>query len=139
MGFSTLIKLICGRSRAGKTTYSKQFEKVIHLDFCGGPLSCYDHALEKIADQQGDVIIEGVYNTAERRKALLNAYQGNDKKLCIWLDTPLNIIEERAKKSHMPVCIPTLFEPPTLDEGWDEIIIIRGDDNAECFGGERKT
>ena len=35
-----MLTLICGLPRAGKTTYSKQFEndgryKVIHLDTCG--------------------------------------------------------------------------------------------------------
>ena len=120
-----MIKLICGRSRAGKTTYSQRFEDVIHLDLCGGVLACYDHALEKVAKANGDVIIEGVYNTVERRMALLNAYKGNGNRVCVWIDTDLETIGNRTF-DRIPK--PRLFEPPTLDEGWDEIIIIRGDD-----------
>ena len=120
-----MIKLICGMSRAGKTTYSKQFEDVIHLDYCGGIITCYDRASEKVSNANGDVIIEGVYNTVERRKALLSAFNGEGKRVCVWLNTELETIASRTF-DHIPK--PTYFEPPTLDEGWDEIIIIRGND-----------
>ena len=126
MGCHILIKLICGRSRAGKTTYSKQFDNVIHLDFCSTYPSKYESALKKVEKQQGDVIIEGIYNTAERRTALLESYKGDGKRVCIWLDTPLDIIESRFFNSKA-YKLPHPFEPPTYSEGWDEIIIIRGD------------
>lgn len=119
-----MIKLICGRSRAGKTTYSKQFADVIHLDYCGGILTCYDKVNEKVSCQDGDVIVEGIYDTAEKRTALLNAYKGEGKKICIWLDTPIDVIEARYWK-WKPRTFPTPFEPPTSAEGWDEIIIRR--------------
>ena len=119
-----MIKLICGMSRAGKTTYSKQFEDVIHLDYCGGITTCYDRALEKVSKANENVIIEGVYNTADRRMALLSAYNGDGKRVCVWLNTDLDII---ASRTFDRIPKPTHFEPPTLDEGWDEIIIIRGE------------
>lgn len=84
--------------------------------------------LKKVSEADGDVIIEGIYDTAERRKSLLNAFKGDGQKICVWLDTPLDVIDGRFNPKHRPHNLPHPFEPPTLDEGWDEIIIIRGND-----------
>lgn len=129
-----MIKLICGRSRAGKTTFSERYDDVVHLDYCGGILTCYDNVITKVEKIIGDVIVEGVYNTVERRKALLEAYKGDGEKICIWLDTPPEVIEKRFFIK-LPD-LPHLFEPPTFDEGWDTIIIIRGDDDVEYINRE---
>ena len=123
-----MIKLICGRSRAGKTTYSQQFDNVIHLDLCGGLIDCYDKVLEKVKKKNEDIIVEGVYNTIERRNALLKAYGGNGEKICIWLNTPLEIIEQRFFGKWKPKNLPHIFEPPTYDEGWDEIWVIENNE-----------
>lgn len=125
------IRLICGKTRAGKTTYSQRYEKVIHLDDYGGEF-CYQGVLKVVADRLDDIVIEGIYNTAERRKALLNAYKGKGERVCIWLDTPLEIIKSRIHTRWLEKCLPQLFdfEPPTLDEGWDEIVVIRGDSDG---------
>lgn len=69
-----------------------------------------------------DVVVEGIYNTAERRKSLLEAYKGDGEKICIWIDTPLDVIKKR-----LFIQLPSTafnFEPPTLNEGWDSITII---------------
>lgn len=132
-----MIKLICGRSRAGKTTYSQQFDSVIHLDDYGS--DCYERVAKVVAQAQGDVVVDGVYNTSERRKTLLNAYLGEGEKTCIWLDTPHEVIESRFFWRWKPIDMPQLFEPPTLDEGWDEIVIIRGNDHVESYSNERKA
>ena len=119
---SILIKLICGRTRAGKTTYSQQFDNVIHLDYCGGLTTCYNNVLNKVSKMSEDVVVEGIYNTAERRKSLLEAYKGDGEKICIWIDTPLDVIKKR-----LFIQLPSTafnFEPPTLNEGWDSITII---------------
>lgn len=120
-----MIKLICGRSRAGKTTYSKQFKNVIHLDSFGVIPGSYPRVIKKIVEMDGDVIVEGVYDTATLRAELLRSYKGGGKKVCIWLNTPAEVIENRfgrwKPKSH-PCC----FEPPTHAEGWDEIEVIYG-------------
>lgn len=125
-----MIKLICGRSRAGKTTYSQQFDDVVHLDDYGS--NCYERVAEVVAQKQCDVVVDGVYNTSERRTTLLCAYHGGGEKTCIWLDTPHEVIESRFFWRWKPIDMPQLFEPPTLDEGWDEIVIIRGDDDVKC-------
>lgn len=115
-----MIKLICGRSRAGKTTYAKKYDNVIHLDSYGMPPQSYPRVLTKLGD--GDVVVEGIYDTAELRTELLNAYKGQGKRVCIWLDTPLDVIKGRF--FHVPSKHPYPFEPPTYSEGWDEIIVI---------------
>ena len=113
-----MITLICGYPRAGKTTYSQRFENVIHLDM----MHTHEKVLARIRRERGDVVVEGVYYAPKHRKALLEAYPGSGSK-CICLDTPLHIREERMgrKERH-----PHPFRIPTLDEGWDEIVIIRG-------------
>ena len=109
--------LICGLSNAGKTTYSKRFDDVIHYDNVGGTTR---QRLEYIVNEAAkrEVCVEGVYNEAFRRAELANAMQG--RKVCIWLDTPIDVCRQRPNFRGTRI-----FEPPTLDEGWDEIIIIR--------------
>ena len=113
-----MLILICGLPRAGKTTYSKQFEndyKIIHTD----NYDTIDKAIAQIGDLD-NVVIEGVFNSFLQRKAIIQAYKGNKTK-CIWLNTPKEIREKREHYSHLT---DRKFNPPTYDEGWDEIIII---------------
>ena len=112
--------LICGLPRAGKTTYSKKFENVIHLDELRFMKSVQFRLRE---NGTGDVAVDGVYHKANDRISLLNEYKGL-QKVCIWLDTPVEMKQSRRgydSRCEYP------FEPPTLEEGWDEIIIIRGE------------
>ena len=121
-----MLTLICGLPRAGKTTYSKQYNcKVIHLDAYGN----FRVVRDKVSMTEGDVVVEGVYALARQRQHLLDAYNGDYSK-CIWLDVPKEIRKRRDEwRESMAVM---KFDPPNLSEGWDEIIIIRGDDNVEC-------
>ena len=117
-----MLILLCGLPRAGKTTYSQRFEdsyEVIHNDMCG-----MHYTRTRVAQNKGDIVVDGVYKGARERADLCRAYEGNYKK-CIWLDTPKEIRMRRANYNRH---CDHPFEPPTLDEGWDEIIIIRGDD-----------
>lgn len=112
-----MLTLICGQPRAGKTTFSRHYDDVIHLDTSGA----YRGVLHHVRGRSDDIVIEGVYRNAYDREQLLQAYNG-DRAKCIWLDTPVEIRRERPgwdKWCDKP------FEPPTYDEGWDEIIIIR--------------
>ena len=114
-----MLTLICGHSRAGKTTYSQRFDNVIHLDDVHSTRA----VISRIRSED-DVVVEGIYYSPRERKELLSAYKGKGTR-CICLDTPKEIREERMGriiKHDYP------FRIPTLDEGWDEIIIIRGDD-----------
>lgn len=111
-----MLTLICGLPRAGKTTYSAQFEDVIHLDTSGA----YNGVIRKLQHREGDAIVEGVYHTQSQRERLIKAYRGNGFK-CIWLNTPL--VVRKTRKGWDKFC-DFHFEPPTYSEGWDEIIII---------------
>lgn len=112
-----MLTLICGHSRAGKTTYSQRYSEVIHLDEVGA-----SHlVLNIVRSMRGDVVVEGIYYRPLQRRELIQAYQGEGAR-CIFLDTPKSVREERLGreiKRDYP------FPAPTYDEGWDEIIIVR--------------
>lgn len=114
-----MLTLVCGQPRAGKTTYAKRFDKVIHLDECG-----YRKVEKHVRRAEGDVVVEGVYDKAMERKRLVKAHDGSGFK-CIWLDTPDEV--RRSRYGWDKFCDRD-FEPPTYDEGWDEIVIIRSED-----------
>lgn len=120
-----MISLICGRSRSGKTTYAKRFENVIHLDSFGILPKNYGKVLDKVSTIDYDIVIDGIYDTAKARTDLLDAYKSTGERICIWIDTPIDVIESRF--AIVPSKHPYPFEPPTFFEGWDEIIIIRGE------------
>jgi hypothetical protein len=118
-----MLTLICGLPRAGKTTYSQQFKDVIHLDTSGA----YKGVLHKVKYLSGDIIVEGVYRLKYERNKLINTYN-TDKYKCIWLNTPDKI---RRSRDGWDKWCDKPFEPPTLEEGWDEIIIISGENDIK--------
>lgn len=121
MNGNNIFILICGVSGAGKTTYSKRFKDVIHLDDYIGKY-CYQKVKE--VAENNDYVVEGIYNKVHLRKELLEIKKDKYKK-CIFID----VSKETLKKRRM-FAYPQ-FEPPTLNEGWDEILIIR--DNEEVL------
>lgn len=123
-----MIILICGLPRAGKTTYSKKYEQdmiVFHLDTYGMiEGSRYLGIFHSVYQNSNkNIVIDGVFHSAHLRKRLLQSYKNNDKRICIWINTPLEIRKSRSGY----VKYYADFEPPTYDEGWDEIIVIKGD------------
>lgn len=114
-----MLILICGLPRSGKTTYAQNYnsEIVLHLDTT---MYGYQGIKTKVWQTTGDIIIDGVYHTKEHRMNLLKVYQGNYKK-CIWLNTPIEIRKQRDGYIYMKN---EYFEPPSYDEGWDEIEVI---------------
>ena len=108
--------LICGLSNAGKTTLSQCFNHVIHYDEIPGTTR-QKHAYIVEQARQGPIVVEGVYSERFRRVELAQAMTG--KKLCVWLDTPVDICKSRENFRGS-----AMFEPVTKEEGWDEIIII---------------
>lgn len=111
-----MMVLICGLPNSGKTTYSKRFENVMHFDdYLGGR---YEEGY-RLASRMDDVCVEGLFQRRETRMRLIEACD-HDYNLCIFLDTPAEICVNRKDfKGH------TYMEPPTYDEGWDEIEVIR--------------
>ena len=115
-----MLTLICGHSRAGKTTYSQRFVNVVHLD----EVHSKQRVIEEVQRCSGDVVVDGIYYRPTERMELLSAYRGDGSR-CICLDTPKEIREQRmghAIRHDYP------FKLPTYDEGWDEIMIIRGEE-----------
>ena len=118
-----MFTLICGLPNAGKTTYSKRFENVLHLD--DFPRNKFLNCNKAVAESVGDVVVEGIYNLRIRRKKLLESVK-DGKKVCIWIDTPTEECirrEDRGRQPHIVTQLP--MQPPTYEEGWDEIVVIR--------------
>ena len=112
--------LITGLPNAGKTTYSARFEHVYHRD---------DFRKEHIdlweIIQQDDVVIEGLFGKADLRRRIVE--RAAKPCTCIWLDTSLDVClsrENRGRGLGLTRYHYKVFEPPTYDEGWDEIIRI---------------
>lgn len=126
--------LICGLPNAGKTTYSERFGKVLHLD--DFPRSKFLNCNKAVAEAEGDITVEGIYNLRVRRKLLIEAMGERTPKVCIWLDTPIEECISRENRGRPKGIITSPIEPPTFDEGWDEIIIVR---NNESISYKRET
>ena len=109
--------LICGLPRAGKTTYSQKYRDkypIVHLDDCG--INPYDGADNRIKRATDSIVVEGVYHRKNRRMKTLLHRKADEEKVCIWLDTPLEVRKRRVGYRRYDEYF----------EGWDEIIIIRG-------------
>lgn len=127
-----MFTLICGISRAGKTTFSKLFDNVIHLDDYINSKNCYDNVIKDIHNGIicDGVTLEGCYNKATKRVELIKNIR-SDYYRCIWLNTSKEKIKSRTVYVYMS------FEQPTLEEGWDEIQIIN-DNEIIILEKERK-
>ena len=125
-----MLTLICGLPNAGKTTYSSRFKNVIHLDDIPRHGHQFKECDKKASAVVGDVCVEGVYNSVKERKALIKACEHQSPKVCIWLDTDVNECVRRENQYRkrtvgMVLSHHKSFQPPTLDEGWDEVIVVR--------------
>ena len=113
------LTLIIGLPNAGKTTYSARFDNAYHRD------GMTQEVLTEVIQKDG-VVIEGLFERREERKRIL--VMAARPCRCIWIDTPIDVCmkrETRGRKGGFFAFHNHLFEPPTLDEGWDEIIIVR--------------
>lgn len=120
-----MLTMICGIPNAGKTTFSKRFDDVLHQDDVGS----IRRITEMIKQIDGDVVAEGYFGRQEERQRVREAHKGYSK--CIYLDISVDESikrEDRRRNKQILQNASRFFEPPTLEEGWDEIIIIRGDD-----------
>lgn len=131
-----MITLICGVPNAGKTTFSAKYQKCLRYDEIALTTpKRYAHICETVRSE-GDIAVEGVYDEKWRREEFVKAcHEGGHKAVCIWLDTPLEVCIERERNyrhrlEQMVRHSYDAFQPPTYDEGWDEIIII-GENNGE--------
>ena len=123
-----MLTLICGIPNAGKTTYSSRFDNALHLDEIGAT----DKVIDKMKQIDGDVVVEGYFGSVESRRRVRSAYGGEAR--CVFIDMSVEESIKRERRNRHPQILRNasrLFEPPTLEEGWDEIIIIKGDNDVE--------
>ena len=121
--------LICGIPNAGKTTYSQRFENVVHMDDVASQGNASSRICEIISTSEDNVCVEGVFISRHQRKQLVDSCN-HKTNTCIWLDTTLDECIQRENRGRTPNLIRNCYacmQKPTLDEGWDEIIIIRGE------------
>ena len=86
-----------------------------------------------------DVEIEGYFGTVNERSRVRSAHKGEAR--CIFIDISVEESIRRENRNRHPQILRNaarFFEPPTLDEGWDEIITIRGD-KVESINRQRET
>lgn len=126
--------LIIGIPNSGKTTYSSQFENVIHFDDVKGTNKQMREWVLDAVQKDNGLCVEGVYADPVDRKKLVEA--SNEKNTCIWLDTPLDVClkreqEGRNRSDHLVIWAAEDFKPPTYEEGWDEIITIKPEHTAD--------
>lgn len=140
-----MIIVFCGAAGSGKTTAAQKLSKQN-----GAVLYSYDkfkegssarelplmrsrmyHAILADAENGHDIIIDDLNITKKQRITVLKELSDlSCKKTLIIMNTSLGECLERNKKrsylTRLPddsvVNIYNLYEPPTLDEGWDEII-----------------
>lgn len=120
-----MLTLICGLPNAGKTTH---YSDALHQDEIG----TIDRIISTIKDMP-DVTIEGYFGRAEERSRVRSAHK--DNAICIFINISVEESIRRENRNRHPQILRNaarFFEPPTLSEGWDEIITIH-DDNVESI------
>lgn len=118
--------LLTGIPNAGKTTYSERFTNVIHYD--GLRTARRVDEIVEAVKKDNAIVVDGMLKLARDRKRLVKASTG--RNVCIWLDVPVEVCVERERNYRkrpdalVILCAQT-YEPPTYNEGWDEIIVVR--------------
>lgn len=128
---------LCGCAGSGKTTLSKLISSKYNarrLSF--DEMHCLQYTdliphIKKALKSNKSVVVDGVCGARNQRCELLQAIKDIPcKKILFYVDKPLETcLAQNAQREHplsdgMIRGIYHTFEPPTLNEGWDEIITI---------------
>lgn len=114
-----MLTLVCGIPNAGKTS---RHPNALHQDEIG----TIDRVCAVVSELGGDVTIEGYFGTHDARRRVRDAYDGPSR--CVFIDiTVEESIRREDRNRHEAILrnAARFFEPPTYDEGWDEIEVIR--------------
>ena len=136
--------IFCGCAGAGKTTLSKVLTneyQAIRLSF--DEMECFKysellpHIIKSIRENK-NVVVDALFSRTSQRKLILEATKGIDcKRILIYMNTPLgecirrNVQRPNPLPEFMIRDIYNSVEFPTLDEGWDEIIVINNDEDIK--------
>lgn len=118
-----MLTLICGLPNAGKTTFSLQFDKPLHLDEIGTA----DSVIDMMKQIDGDVVVEGFFGKSDDRRKIRSEYNG--EAVCIFIDISVDESIKRENRNRHPGILRNAamyFEQPTYGEGWNKIIHIGG-------------
>lgn len=137
-----MLYVLCGTQASGKTTLAKKMEKeqgCIRYTFdeyagSNAPAEskqtfekfCQDITKDLLKGK--DVVCDSLFTNIKRRKLFLDKIPKGIPKKVIVLTTPFDECMKRNEKRETKVdplmlhIIHKTFQPPTLDEGWDEII-----------------
>lgn len=97
-------------------------------------MKCFQHEeliqpVIEALQRNSNVVIDALFTRIVWRKMILEAIKNFDcKRTLIYMDTPLEECLRRNSQRHNPLpdfvveSIYNSIEPPTLDEGWDEIL-----------------
>ena len=129
--------IICGIPASGKTTLSKRIMADGKYDFYSfDDLGCFMHRelipyIKQSLSAGKNVLVDSTYSRRSIREELLvSLAECNCKKTIIFLDTPIEECVRRNKQRRctVPECLVTgihkAMQPPTYEEGWDEIIYM---------------
>lgn len=127
--------LFCGAPASGKSTLSKQM-----AEQCNAERISFDERhymrhnemippiLEALEDGK-NVVADSLFAYVKQRKMILEALKDvSCRKILVCMTTPLDECLRRNanRKNHLPDFVVESFfqsiEPPTLEEGWDEIL-----------------
>lgn len=140
------IHVMCGVPGSGKTTYSKQIAEehdLIRFSFdemrCFGLESFMRPALEALREGKSVILDTTNLRINVRAKILQAVADIPCRKVAVYMDTPL---EECIRRNANRECrLPDFviesahrsLQPPTLDEGWDEVKEVKP--NGSDFTG----
>lgn len=138
--------VLCGTPGSGKTTLARKILKDYDYDFHSfDDLGCNTHRdlilpIKESLKNGHDVIVDSTYSRKKIRMELLESIHDLEcRKIIYYLPTPLDLCISRNAERGYTVSTDTLqgiyysFQSPVLEEGWDEIIILRSDSNDKVY------
>lgn len=148
--------LVCGLSGNGKTTYAKKYkEDTLYVNpddiyaLYNGDECNHSHTFEvwqtlfnivHIAEQdQRDVIIDTNALTVKQRSQFFEWFPYFNNYICISIEATKGQRRENNKKRKRVIPdfrmdeMEAMYEPPTLEEGWDEIYTFINDGNGDFY------
>lgn len=128
--------LFCGAPASGKSTLSRQMAEQYNaerISFDERHYMRHNEMIQPIVEALTNgksVVADSVFTYVKQRKMIIDAVKDiSCRKVLVYMTTPLDECLRRNanRKNHLPDFVVESFfqtiEPPTLDEGWDEIIL----------------